>query len=63
MSKTKDQSNETEGFTDTELTIISLVLSQYADNHDDDEEFDRDYTRNIYRISSKAREMIGSSDE
>ena len=40
-------------FTDTELAMISLVLSQNADEYDDDET-----RRFIRQTSRKAREMM-----
>lgn len=42
-------------FTDTELIIISLVLSQNAEQYAD--AADADSVRNVRRISTKARKM------
>jgi hypothetical protein len=48
-------------FTDTELAIISLVLSQNAEEYGDPAELEGP-VREVRRISAKAREQMGTNE-
>lgn len=50
-----------EQFTDTELAIISLVLSQNAEEYGDSTDPDGP-VRNVYRIATKAREQMSTNN-